>query len=160
MDRNLRKPMDSRLEKENFGANAFEIHEEELTISKIALGMAYLNSRGFMHRDLKPTNLLAQEQSNDIIEVKIVDFGLSHLVEFSSESSDTSALERLIIFKGWLLASTEHQKCCQALLILPKIFPALELLDKTSKMKPTDVHKCPEHFPPKPKWHQLKSLVE
>lgn len=89
MDRNLRNLMDSRLEKGNFGANAFELHEEELTISKIALGMEYLHSRGLVHRDLKPANLLAQEPSNGIIEVKIVDFGLSHLVEFLSELSDT-----------------------------------------------------------------------
>lgn len=40
MDRNMRKLMDSRLDKGNFGADAFELHEEELTTSKIALGMA------------------------------------------------------------------------------------------------------------------------
>lgn len=58
-----------------------------------------------------------------------MDFGLSHLVELSSESGDTYAIERLIIIMKWLLASTEHQRCCQLLLIPAKIFPALELLD-------------------------------
>lgn len=44
-----------------------------------------------MHRDLKPTDFLAQEHSNGPIEVKIVDYGMSHLVEESPESHDTQA---------------------------------------------------------------------
>ena len=87
MDGNLRELMDTR----RSGANVrpFKLHEEVLIISKIALGMAYLHSRGLVHRDLKPKNLLAKEHCNGPIEVKIVDFGISHLIDESSESNDT-----------------------------------------------------------------------
>jgi serine/threonine protein kinase len=82
---NLRKLIDTRMKKRK-GADGprrgpFDLHEELLIISKIALGMAYLHSRGLVHRDLNPHNVLAQQSG--IIDVKIVDFGISHL-----ESSD------------------------------------------------------------------------
>ena len=93
MDSNLRKLMDPRLGKRHFGANVrpFALHEAELIISKIALSMAYVRFRELVHRDLKPTDFLAQEHSNGPIEVKIVDYGMSHLVEESPESHDTQA---------------------------------------------------------------------
>jgi len=84
MDGNLRELMKTRP-----GKRPFELHEKELIISQIALGMAYLHSRGLVHRDLKPENLLAQEHCDGPIEVKIVDFGISHLIDESSESNDT-----------------------------------------------------------------------
>lgn len=63
----------------------FDIHEAVFIITRIALGMAYLHFKGVMHRDLKPVNVLAQEHAGSL-DVKIVDFGISHL-ELPSDSS-------------------------------------------------------------------------
>ena len=96
MGSNLRKLMDTRLGKRHFGATVrpFDLHEAELMISKIALSTAYVRSGELVHRDLKPTDFLAQEHYNGPIKVKIVDFGMSHLVEEFPESHDTQALIR------------------------------------------------------------------
>ena len=93
IDGNLRHLIDTRMKKRK-GTNwtrPFEIHEEVRIISEFALGMAYLHSRGLVHRDLKSTNMLAQERFG-IIDVKIMDFGLSHL-EDSLELTDTQAAQ-------------------------------------------------------------------
>ncbi|KAG0617827.1 hypothetical protein M758_4G018000 [Ceratodon purpureus] len=95
MDGNLRKLIDTRLKKRKgaYGTNRegpFDLHEAVQIISKFALGMAYLHSRNLVHGDLKSENVLAQEYSG-IIDVKIVDFGMSHLEEFL-ESSDTESI--------------------------------------------------------------------
>ena len=60
----------------------FESHEAVCIIKKIALGMAFLHSRGITHRDLKCSNVLCQEY-NGSMDVKIVDFGVSQYIATS-----------------------------------------------------------------------------
>ena len=43
---------------------------------RLALGLAFMHSRGVMHRDLKPENVFLVSKSSDT-EVKIGDFGLA-----------------------------------------------------------------------------------
>lgn len=101
MDGNLRKLIDTRMRKRKGAIGTrtrpFDLHEELHIISKIALGMAYLHSRNVVHRDLKPANVLAQEYFGTL-DVKIVDFGLSHLEE-PLEPSDAQALDGY--YMGW-----------------------------------------------------------
>ncbi|KAI9143667.1 kinase-like domain-containing protein [Paraphysoderma sedebokerense] len=47
----------------------------------IARALAYLNSRGIIHRDLKGENLLITENKR----IKVCDFGLSRLIPFNEE---------------------------------------------------------------------------
>lgn len=84
MNCNLRELIESRQRKrklpENTDVLPFDLHEAVLIIMKMALGMAFLHSRGVMHRDLKSANVLVQEHPGGHIDVKIVDFGLSRYV--------------------------------------------------------------------------------
>ena len=48
-------------------------------IYQIAIGVNYLQSIGVIHRDLKPSNIILCNE-NDILLVKIIDFGLSKIV--------------------------------------------------------------------------------
>ncbi|KAG0622116.1 hypothetical protein M758_3G073300 [Ceratodon purpureus] len=74
MDCSLRELITSRMQERTL---PFDIHEAVLIIRKIALGMAFLHSRGVTHRDLKSHNVMVQKYPSQIINVKIVDFGVS-----------------------------------------------------------------------------------
>ena len=147
MDGNLRKLIKTRLGKRRFGAKVrpFELHEEYLIISKIALGMAYLHSRGLVHRDLKPMNLLAQEHCPEPIEVKIVDFGISHLIDESPESNDTQEIYTPLYYDGTGTAVYRAPEMLPLRKELPEDLSKLGLPDERSEMnlqalKATDVY--------------------
>lgn len=46
----------------------------------ILKGLAYIHSKGIIHGDIKLPNILCNEE-NDVITVKICDFGLSHILD-------------------------------------------------------------------------------
>jgi serine/threonine protein kinase len=48
-----------------------------IIIAEIVIGMKYIHSKGFIHRDLKPTNILLDDGHN----VKISDFGTNRVYE-------------------------------------------------------------------------------
>jgi serine/threonine protein kinase len=56
-----------------------------ITIAGIVLGMKYIHSEGFIHRDLKPTNILLDDDR----DVKISEFGSSRL--YQADSTMTGA---------------------------------------------------------------------
>ena len=59
-------------------------------VRQAAEGLAYAHSRGMVHRDIKPDNLLLQRRPDDVggeshdLSVKITDFGLARLTEEAS----------------------------------------------------------------------------
>jgi serine/threonine-protein kinase len=61
-------------------------------IVQICRGLQEAHSIGIIHRDLKPENILLQEKSDRPDWVKIVDFGISHLVEGSKRLTRTGKM--------------------------------------------------------------------
>ncbi|XP_054808261.1 mitogen-activated protein kinase kinase 10 [Prosopis cineraria] len=63
--------------------------EEVISVlaKRVLEGLNYLHGMNIVHRDIKPSNLLV----NDKGEVKIADFGVSHVVEGRFEASDCNA---------------------------------------------------------------------
>ncbi len=57
-------------------------------LDQICLGLEEVHAAGIVHRDLKPDNILLQENMNRPDWVKIVDFGIAHLVESEHRLTD------------------------------------------------------------------------
>ena len=78
MDQNLRAYVDSR-----FAVNSPLPQSEVLAIiTKVAMGMEYLHSRGVAHGDLKGANVLVRNtKAGRNMDIKIVDFGLSQVLD-------------------------------------------------------------------------------
>ena len=43
--------------------------------------LVYIHSRGIVHRDIKLDNLVTIKNSNNILELKVIDFGLSEIID-------------------------------------------------------------------------------
>jgi len=69
--------------------NHHRLPEEVISVlaRRVLEGLRYLHGMNIVHRDIKPSNLLV----NDKGEVKIADFGVSHVVEGSFEGNDYDA---------------------------------------------------------------------
>jgi hypothetical protein len=86
---NLRKLLRS----DNKAPEWWTASKKAITIAGIVLGMKFIHSRNFIHRDLKPTNILLDEEHN----VKIGDFGTSRI--YSADVTLTSVGNDLYMAK-------------------------------------------------------------
>ncbi|MDP4181397.1 MAG: protein kinase, partial [Bacillota bacterium] len=59
----------------------FTIDESVEIIYRICNALKYIHSSGVLHRDIKPGNLIINEE-NSRLEVKLIDFGISQVREF------------------------------------------------------------------------------
>ena len=50
------------------------------------LGLSYMHKHGFFHRDLKPENFLYETKEDDS-DIKIIDFGLSKILQSSGKGT-------------------------------------------------------------------------
>ena len=50
-------------------------------IQNLIAGLAYLHYQNIVHRDIKPENLLVKKKGNQIICLKIADFGLAQIIK-------------------------------------------------------------------------------
>jgi serine/threonine protein kinase/tetratricopeptide (TPR) repeat protein len=55
--------------------------------SQVLQGLAYMHARNIFHRDIKPDNILVQIRNNQVLSVRITDFGLAAAAEESVEVS-------------------------------------------------------------------------
>ena len=72
-------------------------HEAALIVRGVASGLQYIHKEGIVHADLKPENIIVDNETgdgSDLTSIKIIDFGLSRIVPSimlkRSESSDLS----------------------------------------------------------------------
>ncbi|KAJ4710411.1 Protein kinase [Melia azedarach] len=109
----------------------------EAILKQILLGLTYCHSLNFLHRDLKPNNLLIDLKSNT---VKIADFGLARSSRVPQKEYSCDSF-RKPTEKTWpgvtrISELTSYPKCKPQ--NLAKTFPDLELepadVDLLSKM--------------------------
>ncbi len=55
--------------------------EEVVQIMRQATqALAHAHSHGIVHRDLKPTNIMVTVDTNEEVQVKVVDFGIAKII--------------------------------------------------------------------------------
>jgi tRNA A-37 threonylcarbamoyl transferase component Bud32 len=69
------------IEEKRLQGQPFEIIEVASTVTEIAMPLAFAHQLGIVHRDVKPENVYLAEQRDSAYIVKLLDFGISALVE-------------------------------------------------------------------------------
>lgn len=54
--------------------------EAAIMFRQILLALTYLHNQGIAHRDIKPENFLFDKKDEDCLDIKMIDFGLSKVL--------------------------------------------------------------------------------
>ena len=81
-----------------------------LIVYQIVVGLNYLHANGFIHRDLKPGNILFIVDVRNRPVMKLADFGMSriiredqsHLTRTETEDNSGYTIKRPLGTKGWI----------------------------------------------------------
>ncbi|MDX2107286.1 MAG: protein kinase [Candidatus Melainabacteria bacterium] len=63
-----------------------------LILKEICLGLAFAHKNGVLHRDLKPANVQILNETEEPVQVKLLDFGMAGLIDADSKLTQTGAL--------------------------------------------------------------------
>ncbi|MCW5823178.1 MAG: protein kinase [Cyanobacteria bacterium TGS_CYA1] len=63
-----------------------------LILKEICLGLAFAHKNGVLHRDLKPANVQILNETEELVQVKLLDFGMAGLIDADSKLTQTGAL--------------------------------------------------------------------
>lgn len=56
-------------------------------IRQLLSALCYLHTRGTIHADVKPANIIVQRPKGGAISIKLIDFGISHILRGRSKST-------------------------------------------------------------------------
>jgi len=54
--------------------------EAAIMFKQMLLALTYLHNVGICHRDIKPENFLFERKGDDCLDIKMIDFGLSKVL--------------------------------------------------------------------------------
>ncbi len=81
--------LETKLEK----TGRMDIRSVQAIFKDILEGISYAHANGIFHRDIKPGNILLTEGSEDINEVKIIDFGIAKAFNVEADSENQKAID-------------------------------------------------------------------
>lgn len=94
------------------GQGPFSVERMVSVILQIAEGLSHAHQRGVVHRDIKPGNLIYNQQKNF---VQILDFGLAKFRDQSELEDDSSSLSHDLTSTGAIMGTVNYMAPEQAL---------------------------------------------
>lgn len=85
--------------------NNYPLEKPEI-LRQITIGLGFLHANKIIHRDLKPANVLFSISETNFAMVKLSDFGLSKVIDYSRDSVTVTSL---VGTKGWTAPELRRQ---------------------------------------------------
>ncbi len=83
-------------------SNKYQIQHIYFIIVKLVETISYLHDNEYIHRDLKPNNIMIIKENDKDIDLKIIDFGISILNDYSMKTNSCT--------RGW--CPKEQEEIC------------------------------------------------
>jgi serine/threonine protein kinase len=81
------RTLKSEVQERVLHGQGFTVHEVQSLLEQTAHGLEAAHSKGIIHRDIKPDNLMLQTVAGNPLLVRIVDFGLAKFTEAGTRTS-------------------------------------------------------------------------